>query len=443
MPFSLTSVRHWRALAAGIACSAGALASTAEPPKAADPAAAALAAFHYGFPLNEVMRACDRQPGVNQLRHVTTLATAASRGVVAPNNDTLYSTACLYLASGSVTLTVPPAKGRYLSLQIADAYSNNVAVLGPRELPAEGGQVVVVPAGAPRQGLPAGAPVVELPTPYGFLIARTLVQGTHDLQAAVAAQSGITLAAQGTTTPNRAVPTAATPATDFFLKLMHRLAQNPPPAAEAAKLASLAAAGVRPQASPSAEGLSPELLATWERAYTSGLAGLTSQAGAHNRRHGAWVTSANTGVFGTDYEFRARIARVGLFALPPREAIYFSARSTGKGAPLDGRTGHVLKLPAGSWPPVTAPGFWSLSMYAPDNFFVDNPLQRYAINGFTPGLKPDADGSLTLHLQCTDPGGAASANWLPAPCGPFWVALRLYLPAPAVLDPATPMPAIE
>ncbi len=405
--------------------------------------ALASAAFVYGYPLNEVMRACDRAPAVNALRRATTLATAASRGVVAPNNDTLYTSACLYLGAGWVRVGLPPAQGRYQSLQVVDAYSNNVAVLGPREVPAAGAQYVLRLAGAHAEGLPAGVPVIEVPTPYAFFLVRTLVKGTHDLEAAIAAQEGITLAPQAAAAPPRQAPVGPTPASDFFLKLMFRLHQNPPPASERALVASMAAIGVKPAAAPTLDGVDAALRAVWEQAHGAGLASLASALSTQSRRQGLWTTAANTGVFGNDYAFRARMARVGLLALPPSEAVYFSARSSARGQPLDGRTGHTLILPAGSWPPLTAPGFWSLSMYGADNYFVDNPIQRFAINGFTPGLKPQADGSLKIHLQCTDPGGEASANWLPAPCGPFWVSLRLYLPAAAVLEPGYAMPVLE
>jgi hypothetical protein len=50
------------------------------------------------------------------------------------------------------------------------------------------------------------------------------------------------------------------------------------------------------------------------------------------------------------------------------------------------------------------------------------------------GLKRDADGGITLHVQNTSPGADAESNWLPAPNGPFFCVLRLYWPKPEVLD---------
>jgi hypothetical protein len=53
-----------------------------------------------------------------------------------------------------------------------------------------------------------------------------------------------------------------------------------------------------------------------------------------------------------------------------------------------------------------------------------------------PGMKKNADGSLTLYIQKDSPGKAKEANWLPAPNGAIYLVLRLYWPktqAPSIL----------
>jgi hypothetical protein len=75
-------------------------------------------------------------------------------------------------------------------------------------------------------------------------------------------------------------------------------------------------------------------------------------------------------------------------------------------------------------------------MYAlPSRLLVANPLDRYLINSpMLPSLKRDTDGGVTIYVQHDSPGADKEANWLPAPAGPFTMAMRLYWPKPDALD---------
>jgi hypothetical protein len=94
-------------------------------------------------------------------------------------------------------------------------------------------------------------------------------------------------------------------------------------------------------------------------------------------------------------------------------------------------------------PPVN--GFWSLTMYNGEYFFVENPLNRYTLSARNK-LKENADGSVTLYLQNESPGKDKESNWLPAPKGKFVLMLRLYWPkekAPSILDGTWRPPAVK
>ena len=43
-----------------------------------------------------------------------------------------------------------------------------------------------------------------------------------------------------------------------------------------------------------------------------------------------------------------------------------------------------------------------------------------------PNMKHDANGGLTIYIQYESPGKVKESNWLPAPKGPFFMAMRLY-----------------
>jgi hypothetical protein len=99
---------------------------------------------------------------------------------------------------------------------------------------------------------------------------------------------------------------------------------------------------------------------------------------------------------------------------------------------------YTLTFPAGQQPPVNA--FWSVTMYdGKSQLLIKNPINRYLINSpMLPGMKKNADGSLTLYIQKDSPGKAKEANRLPAPNGPIYLAMRLYWPkteAPSILPP--------
>ena len=69
------------------------------------------------------------------------------------------------------------------------------------------------------------------------------------------------------------------------------------------------------------------------------------------------------------------------------------------------------------------------------------PIGRNAIGDRTPGLTPNADGSLDLHVQNAGPRGS-QGNWLPSPTGAFVLLLRLYLPLPSVLGGTYVYPSV-
>src|SRR5262249_58900579 len=114
------------------------------------------------------------------------------------------------------------------------------------------------------------------------------------------------------------------------------------------------------------------------------------------RASGGWSTlDPRTGDAGTNYELRAVVARVGLWANTPQEATYFTATRDARGHLLSGA--HRYALTFATPPPARA--FWSLTMYDQDLHLYANALDRYAIGDRTPGLRRGRGGALTLTLQ--------------------------------------------
>jgi hypothetical protein len=60
-----------------------------------------------------------------------------------------------------------------------------------------------------------------------------------------------------------------------------------------------------------------------------------------------------------------------------------------------------------------------------------------------PDLKKDPDGGITLRVQHESPGKELESNWLPAPAGPFVLAMRLYWPKAEALDGTWKAPTVQ
>ena len=102
-----------------------------------------------------------------------------------------------------------------------------------------------------------------------------------------------------------------------------------------------------------------------------------------------------------------------------------------------------MRFAKGELPPVQ--GFWSVTMYDSNYFFVANPINRYSISP-RQNLKSNPDGSVDLYIQKDSPGADKESNWLPAPAGKFVLMLRMYWPnekAPSIINASWSPPAVR
>lgn len=404
---------------------------------------AARDAFIYTLPLIEVATTRQRGLGLGQrmgaFTHVRNLATPKHRAVTTPNTDTLYSTAHIDLSAGPVTITLPAAGERYLSLALMDAYTNNFAVLGTRTTGPEGGTFRLV---GPRDAM-EGWNIVRSPTDHVWALARVLVEGPHDLEAAREVQGGISMQGPACEPPGPYAPRGADWA-EYFASAGALMAANPPPVTDLAALRRMAPLGLLDGFDPAR--FSPAEVAQIEAGLAEGRKAVRGGGGLAGNFVGGWsYPSVRLGDFAQDYDLRGTVALGGLAALPPAEAMYLQGEGPEPGKLFDGRTSWRLHFPADGHLPVDS--FWSLSLYeATDDgqfFFWDNPLNRYAIGDRTPGLTLNPDGSLDIWIGHASPGPEREANWLPAPAAPFALFMRAYLPRPELLQGHYRMPALE
>lgn len=165
-------------------------------------------------------------------------------------------------------------------------------------------------------------------------------------------------------------------------------------------------------------------------------------AGDSKLEHG-WLFTTKTGLYGTNYIQRALITAIGLGANRPQDAVYPTSEGPNVIESYNGEHNYVMHFDKGQLPP--AEGFWSLTMYDANYFFVENPINRYSISA-RQHLKPNADGSVDLLIQNESPGADKESNWLPAPKDKFILMMRLYWPSekdPSILDGSWVIPKVQ
>jgi hypothetical protein len=163
-----------------------------------------------------------------------------------------------------------------------------------------------------------------------------------------------------------------------------------------------------------------------------------------NVRHiNGWNFTTKTGIYGTDYLMRALVTAIGLGANRPQDAIYPTSLKDADDKDYEGSNKYVIRFEKGQTPP--AEGFWSVTMYDSQYFFVANPINRYSISP-RQNLRANPDGSTDLYIQKDSPGSDKESNWLPAPAGKFILMLRMYWPNesdPSILDGTWTIPAVK
>jgi hypothetical protein len=411
----------------------------------------ARAAYVYGLPivLTDFTRQVSGVPN-NVFVHGHKFPDHTSRLVVAPNNDTNYSSAFLDLGDDAVVVTIPDTKDRYFVVPLMDAWTNVFASFGKRNTGTHA-QTYVITGPHWHGTIPAGLPEVKSPTDLVWIIGRIQVNSPEDqinfvspiqdqFKLTLLSDWGKTNAASVKNTTHYSVDlpeikevqshqlTAVQavkqiPVDRFFNYLNQLLVKNPGLPADSATLAKLAKIGIKPGGKFDLNDFDKETqdaLKNVPNEIYQAFDNIKASADFKPRN------GTQLGHYGTDYLTRAAVAYKGLGALPPEEATYIAYNTDDANTPLNGSTtNYVIHFEAGKLPPAKA--FWSLTMYDKDRYLSDNPIRRYAI-GDRNKLKFNADGSLDIYLQHNDPGADKQSNWLPAPADSFNVILRIYVP---------------
>jgi len=286
-----------------------------------------------------------------------------------------------------------------------------------------------------------------------WTVGRYAVSGTDDVAGANALQDGTTLTPLSTFsgTPAPAQPSAypkltrddLTDPKAFFTTLNEMLRRNPPPPRDAGLMALFGEIGLAPEQRFDWDTLSEPAKAGLTRAARDGLAIINDRIANYSDVINGWSVAILDADMSDRPVDHAAAARLGLLYSQKEVSTYHVSLFDADSKPLDGTNSYELRF--APIPPVNA--FWSVTMYdGTTKILIDNPINRYSVGDRTPGLiyGNDDKTEIVITISNTEPTDAtARANWLPAPKGPFYLTLREYSPAPAILTRDWVPPAIH
>ena len=429
----------------------------------------AVEAYVYGYSLvtmemtrrvmTNVAAAEDKRAPMGQFMRARTYPDASYRDVTAPNADTLYTTAWVDLSNEPMVLSLPDMKGRYFLFPMLDAWTNVFQAPGTRTT-GTGAQTYAITGPGWSGTLPPGVTELKAPTALIWILGRIYCTGTPEDYAAVHALqdacSLVPLSSYGnsyTPPPGRVDPSVdmktavrdqvnRLDAVAFFGLMTELLKANPPAPEDKPMLATLRRLGIVPGQDFDKSKFDVDFAKRVPQVGFDRIMLHYKFSDGDIRNVNGWAFTTKTGQYGTNYVQRALVTVIGLGANLPQDAVYPFSEKDGNGNTYSGANKYVVHFAKGATPP--AKGFWSITMYDKDYFFVANPLNRYSIS-MRQNPKFNTDGSLDLYVQNESPGPDKEANWLPAPQGAFILMMRLYWPdaaPPSILDGSWAPPTV-
>ncbi|MGH7380799.1 MAG: DUF1254 domain-containing protein [Candidatus Methylomirabilales bacterium] len=427
-------------------------------------------AYIYGYPLvtmeltRRVLTNAAAPDGklapIGQFARLRSYPTPADKEVTAPNADTLYTLAWLDLAKEPWVLSIPDARDRYYLMPMLSGWTDVFQVPGKRTTGTKA-QTYAITGPGWKGTLPGGVKEYKSPTSMVWILGRIYCTGTpEDYKAVHALQDEFKLVPlssygkpytppPGRVDPNVDMKTAVREqvnrmsAGEYFKLLAALMKDNPPAKADAPMVANMAKIGIVPGQDFDIGKGDPAVQKGLQGAPKAGIEKIMAHFKTAGTEVNGWTLTTKTGIYGTEYLQRALITAIGLGANRPQDAVYPTSEVDVEGKPYDGANKYVMHFAKGQTPPVR--GFWSLTMYDGQYFFVPNPLNRYTLSSRSK-FNYNKDGSLDLYIQKDSPGKDKEANWLPAPAGKFILMLRLYWPRekpPSIIDGTWKPPAVK
>lgn len=389
-----------------------------------------------------------------RMENLSTPALSQEAGYVTPNVNVIYGFGFMDLRQEPIVIEAPNSEGRYYMVEVVDMWTNAFAYIGGKSTGYGGGKFALV--GPDWEGdLPDGITRIDCPTPWVLVQPRVhiYVDGKIDLPGASKILNAIEPIGLSKFT-GKPAPTAPhynypapepvspnLPVSDlhykdplqFWTLLMEAMNENPPPEDQITALLPLfQKLGIKLGKRWDRSKLAPEVLEAMSEAAEK-IGHMLANLPFATLYRGAFLPPSSIGNYGTDYATRAVVARVGLTANTPYEAIYWMYMMDENSAQLTGESRYSMTFKEAL--PCEPSGFWSITMYdVANNYTVPNPINRYMLGSDSPQIVKNSDGSFTIYIQQDRPSKEKEPNWLPAPKGPFYLIMRAYAPTPTAID---------
>src|SRR5580692_8594414 len=379
----------------------------------------------------------------NQINNEARVFTYKDTAIITPNSDTPYSLLWLDLRAEPFVLSVPAVeKPRYYSVMLCDGNTFNYGYIGSRATGSEAGDYLVVGPDWKGETPPGIKKVFRSSTQFSLVAYRTQLINAEDMPNVVKIQAGYLSQPLSAFLKQSAPPTA--PAVNFpkidkelvktgFFEYLDFALQFAPAGPEEKEIrAKLARLGIGAGKKFAFKDLSPEQQEQAVLGMKDGEAKVEQYLASGQKDINGWKVGSLFGdrdFFNGNWLKRAAAAKGGIYGNDAVEAMYPMTKTLADGEELDGsKHNYTLTFPAGQLPPVNA--FWSVTMYdGKSQLLIKNAINRYLINSpMLPGMKKNADGSLTLYIQKDSPGKVKESNWLPAPNDAIYLVMRLYWP---------------
>jgi hypothetical protein len=426
-------------------------------------------AYIYGYPLvtmemtRRVMTNVSKPEGTRApMAHLIKMReypNASFRDVTAPNADTLYTTVWLDVSKEPWVLSIPDMQGRYFLFPMLSGWTDVFQVPGKRTTGTKSQRYAITGPGWTGT-LPEGVTEYKSPTGLVWILGRIYCTGTpKDYKAVHALQDKVSVVPLSSYGKAYSPPEAkvdpsidmktpvreqvnAMDAAAYFKLLAELLKTNPPATADAPMVAKLAKIGIVPGQEFDINKAGPAVVKALQGAPKIAQEKIMAEFKNIGAPVNGWTYSTKLGIYGTEYLARGLVTAIGLGANRGQDAVYPTSEVDAEGKPYEGANKYVMHFDKRQMPPVD--GFWSLTMYDADYFFVPNKLNRYTLSSRNK-FAMNKEGSVDLYIQNASPGKDKEANWLPAPAGKFILMLRLYWPketSPSIIHGSWKPPAV-